>query len=489
MSFLLVPQQVTDTTAEIWVGATDENVNAKFVKLEFNGDDGNGAIELNASEWQEWRSYRPEDRYSYLPWEWVLGSRPRIRTLHYQRVPIKSLKPRTSYSLRLRVAGQTVAGLEKHLREGRVTTLPAALPTKEEKPFTILLGSCFYGPEDPDGMVGTTYHYIPERERPDVKVLCGDQVYLDNPWRETTLDWYRALGAPGLFRAMLFKKYEDTWKQVRGEDAGFRQLLKDGANYFCSDDHEFWNNAPSFGGVGLVNTLTPRQRKWWFEQATELFRAFQSPSSLVQFEVGPLSVCIADTRINRDATSWTLSTDRKRFMRDGYLEAVGRWIRELKGPGVLVVGQLVLARKTGRLSFDRGLPDYEQQYEKLIEYIRSSPHSIVVLTGDVHFGRLAHGELRPGSENKFVEVVSSPMQAVLDGKGESLFGTYKEAPTEHFSKLESRRVTNKQNHFATLEFSLEEGNGVNMKAKYWPILRPDEEVPPRPQEVCETSLP
>ena len=104
----------------------------------------------------------------------------------------------------------------------------------------------------------------------------------------------------------------------------------------------------------------------------------------------------------------------------------------------------------------------------------------MVLTGDVHFGRLAHGELRSGSENKFVEVVSSPMQAVLDEKGESLFGTYKEAPTEHFSRLESRRVTNKQNHFATLEFSLEECNGVNMKAKYWPILRPDEEVPPRP---------
>jgi hypothetical protein len=480
MSFLLVPQQVTDTTAIIWVGAIDENVDAKSVKLEFSGDDG-GAIELKASGWQEWRSYRPEDRYSYLPWEWVLGSAPRIRTLNYQRVEIKPLKPRTSYSLRLQVDGQKVAGLEKHLREGRVTTLPAALPTKEEKPFTLLLGSCFYGPEDPDGRVGTTYHYIPERERPDIKVLCGDQVYLDNPWRETTLDWYRALGAPGLFRAMLLKKYEDNWKQVRGEDAGFRQLLKDGANYFCSDDHEYWNNAPDFGGVGLVNTLTPKQRKWWFEQATDLFRAFQSPSSRVQFKVDPLSVCIADTRINRKPKG-------ERFMRDDDLEAVGRGIRELKGPGVLVVGQLVLARKTGRLSFDRGLPDYERQYKKLIEYIRASPHSIVVLTGDVHFGRVAHGELRPGSENKFVEVISSPMQAVLDGKGRSLFGTYNEAPTEHFSKLESRRVADEQNHFATLEFSLEEGIGVNMRVKYWPILRPEEKVPPRPQEVFETSL-
>ena len=487
MSFLLVPQQVTATTAIVWVGAIDENVDAKSVKLEFGGDEGGQEIELDATGWREWRSYRPEDRGSYLPWDWVLAaSPPRIRTLYYRRCEIKSLEPRTSYSLRLWVDGQAVAGLEKHLREGRVTTLPTALPTKEEKPFTLLLGSCFYGPEDPDGMVGMTYHYIPERERPDVKVLCGDQVYLDNPWRETTLDWYQAFRAPGLFRAKLFKKYEDNWKQVRSEDAGFRQLLKDGANYFCSDDHEYWNNAPDFGGVGLVNTLTPRQRTWWFEQATDLFRAFQfdsePPSSLIRFEVDPLSVCVADTRINREPKG-------KRFMRDDDLEAVGRWIRELNGPGVLVVGQLVLAKKTEIRSFDRGLPDYERQYERLIEHIKSSPHSIVVLTGDVHFGRVAHGELRPGSENKFVEVISSPMQAVLDGKGRPLFGTYKEPPTEHFSKLRSAKAADGQNHFATIEFSLEKGDRVNMKVKYWPILRPEDEVPPRPQKALETILP
>src|SRR3712207_7145245 len=42
-------------------------------------------------------------------------------------------------------------------------------PARGEKPFTLLVGSCFYGPEDRGGLVGGTYHYLPEDERPDVK--------------------------------------------------------------------------------------------------------------------------------------------------------------------------------------------------------------------------------------------------------------------------------------------------------------------------------
>jgi phosphodiesterase/alkaline phosphatase D-like protein len=381
------------------------------------------------------------------------------------------------------------------LRVGRTTTLPATLPKEGEKPFTLLVGSCFYGPEDPDGMVGTTYRHIPRDRRPDVKVLCGDQVYLDNPWRETTLKWYRGNQKPGVFRAMLFRKYLDNWRQVRGEDAGFRHLLANGANYFCSDDHEFWNNAPNFGGVGLVNTLTSKQRRWWLEEARRLFGAFQSPLSLSSFEVPPLSVRVADTRIYRDPKG-------RYFMKDEDLRAVGRWIEGLRGPGVLVLGQPVLVEKTGFVGslirkgvratvaghFDKNLPDYVQ-YEELIGYIRSSAHSIVVLTGDVHFGRIAHGALRAGSRAKLVEVVSSPMQAVLDDKGKPLFGGYKEAPTDRFRGLESIEVARGQNHFATVEFRLGEDGRVNMTVRCWPIPRPGEDVEQRSQTVFETPLP
>jgi hypothetical protein len=184
-------------------------------------------------------------------------------------------------------------------------------------------------------MVGKTYRCLPEEQQPDIKVLCGDQVYLDNPWYETTLKWYRSNRIPGSFREMLLNKYWDTWTHASGEGTGFRQLLRHGANYFCSDGHEFWNNAPYFGGVGLANTVTRSQRRWWFREAGRLFRVFQSPSPLLEIEVPPLSFRVVDTRINRD-------TYGERFMRPENLDAVKEWIASLDGPGVLMVGQPLL---------------------------------------------------------------------------------------------------------------------------------------------------
>ena len=501
MSFLVVPHQVSDTAATIWVGALDEeNVRQRSVRLAVEGGNEVLTIELDASAWESWESFRPEDSKFYplvdrlLHLASVLKAPPVRRTLDYQRVEVRPLGARTTYSLKLRVDEERIIGSERLLREGRVTTLPATLPARDEKPFTLLVGSCFYGPEDREGLVGGTYHYMPEDQRPDVKVLCGDQVYLDNPWRETTLKWYRANQKPGLFRAMLFDKYVANWTQVSGEDAGFRQLLADGANYFCSDDHEFWNNAPNFGGVGLLNNLTPGQRKWWFEEAVRLFRAFQSPSSLLQFDVPPVSVCIADTRINRD-------TKGVRFMRDEDLRAVGRWIEGLQGPGVLVVGQPVLVEgdsvansllKKGLIKailsyIDRDLSHYAQ-FKDLVGHIQSSDHSVVVLTGDVHFGRVACGQLKRGSEATFVEVISSPMHAVLGDKDEPLFGTYKNAPVNHFPISEDREVLRRSNHFVTVRFSLSEDRRVNMEVRAWPIPRPGEEVSPNCDVVFERTL-
>jgi hypothetical protein len=501
MSFLLVPHKVSDTAATIWVGALDEeDVRRRSVSLELEGSGEVREFKLDASGWETWESFKPEDPKSYplvdrlLHVASVLKSPPVRRTLDYQRVEVRPLRPRTAYSLKLRVDDQTVIGAERHLREGRVTTLPASLPTKDEKPFTLLLGSCFYGPEDPEGLVGGTYHYMPEDQRPDVKVLCGDQVYLDNPWRETTLKWYRANQKPGLFRAMLFEKYIANWTQLGGEDAGFRRLLADGANYFCSDDHEFWNNAPSFGGVGLLNSLTSGQRGWWFEEAGRLFKAFQSRSPLLRFEVPPLSVCVADTRINRD-------TKGIRFMKDEDLKSVGRWIENLQGPGVLVVGQPVLAEggsaarsvlKKGLMNvvmsyIDRDLPHFAQ-YDELVGYIRSSEHSVVILTGDVHFGRVACGRLRPGSETMFVEVISSPMHAVLGDEDKPLFGSYKKAPRDHFPITEDREVLHRRNHFITVRFFLRGDRRVNMEVRAWPIPRPGEGVSPDCAVVFERAL-
>lgn len=136
---------------------------------------------------------------------------------------------------------------------------------------------------------------------------------------------------------------------------------------------------------------------------------------------------------------------------------------------------------------DRDLPHYAQ-YKDLVGHIKSSDHSVVILTGDVHFGRVACGELKPGSETTFVEVISSPMRAVLSDKGESLFGTYKKAPTEHFPITEDREVLRRRNHFGAVRFFLGEDGRVNMDVRAWPIPRPGEEISPRCDVVFEKAL-
>src|SRR5687767_3141971 len=193
MDFLLVPHQVTDTTAKIWVGAIDlENVGQRSVRLELSSSDGDKhVVSLNGARWERWQSFEDEDPQRYDRFNSflhramaVIRAEPVKRTLHYQCKEVDGLKSRTSYSARLHIDSQRAEGADRYLREGQVTTLPASLPARDEKPFTLLLGSCYYGPEDANGTVGATYCHIPEDERPDIKVLCGDQVYLDNPWRE-----------------------------------------------------------------------------------------------------------------------------------------------------------------------------------------------------------------------------------------------------------------------------------------------------------------
>ncbi len=77
----------------------------------------------------------------------------------------------------------------------------------------------------------------------------------------------------------------------------------------------------------------------------------------------------------------------------------------------------------------------------------------------MHFGRVSHGRLRAGSQAELVEVISSPTRAVLRDKNESLFGAYREAPTDHLPIAESREVMHRKNHFATVRFFSGETGG------------------------------
>jgi hypothetical protein len=379
--------------------------------------------------------------------QWPPGAQiPRLR---HHEITVDGLAPRQGYSFSLMRGATSVA-------DAKVKTLPAEMPVEGEGRFSVLLGSCFSRLEDPHGKVAAAFRDVPQPDRPDVKIFSGDQVYLDSPYkfflaRSHSLD---------VLHTKFFEQYIETW----GKPSGIASLLREGANFFCSDDHEFWNNAPNTA-PHLQDTLPfLGQRQEWWDAARQLYSAFQNAKPIQRFDVPPVSFLIADTRMNR-------SNDETTFMLDADLDAVDAWILGLKGPGVLVIGQPLLQTSTG---FFRGhiadwnLPDYTQ-YKRLTSIIGRCRHSLVILTGDVHYGRIASSPLRSGAE--LIEIISSPMSLVdPTAKGEwekapDRTAPAALAPTGLFTKP---GFEPNDSHFLTLEFT-RRGVGANMKIRYWPI--------------------
>jgi hypothetical protein len=210
--FFLMPREVSSDWATMWVACVDEALTAEEPILV------GGSPHQDASPWESWP-----------------GGIAMARVRH-REIRITGLQPRQRYDLQLLFKGRSVAHAD-------VTTLPTAMPALGEKPFTVLLGSCFSHRQDPGGKVGKTFAALPSMARPDVKLLAGDQVYLDDPWYKFFLSFSHEE-----LRASFMEAYLGTWGQGRraGDGQGFAQLLASGANYFSSDDHEFWNNAPNF---------------------------------------------------------------------------------------------------------------------------------------------------------------------------------------------------------------------------------------------------
>jgi hypothetical protein len=432
MAYLMVPHDISAHAATIWIGVLDERLAPDQIRLISNL----GEHPLDET-WEHW------------------VSRDGTHFLAYQRLSITGLQPRTPLTLQLLSSGQPQA-------DASLTTLPLQLPTLADKPFTVLLGSCFCKQEDAEGAVGQTYARLPAGLRPDLKIFCGDQVYLDDPWAHYL--WYTH-EAPEL-EVEFFCNYRDTWMQT----PGFRQMLTQGANYFCPDDHEFWNNAPNAATV-IRDTWWSSGRQQWFAIARQFYQMFQNPAPSARFSVAPVSFLIADTRSDRTA-------NQSEFMQHTDLQALGQWVRNLTGPGVLVVGQPIFNDRAGFLRgtfADWNLSDFDQ-YGQLAQLLAQSLHSIVILSGDVHYGRIAWCSLISGGE--LIEVISSPL-SLVDRLAE---GSWEEAPDlfppfalpgvvrAPVHTLASQIFSPITSHFLSLEFSAT-GASVRMSVRCWPVGR------------------
>src|SRR5687767_3525848 len=284
MGHLLVPHAAAPNAVSVWVGAVLEAPGSLRPEV---GDRPPLALR---DGWKVWQTHGRDTFWS-------------------QRVTVEGLEPGRRYPLRLVGDGTERA-------TGTAVTLPERLPPLGATPFICLLGSCFAHYNDAAGAAGAAYAALPTGARPDVKFLCGDQVYLDAPFPRYL---YTVYGEDDL-QAELLATYMATWTQAAGDGRGFAELLRHGATYFGSDDHEVWNNAP-------LPTPLVRATWWpfgdrgaaWSRIATALYDDFQTPLRSTGFRVGSLSFHVLDTRLGR-------SMKRERFCSEEAFVALGDWV-------------------------------------------------------------------------------------------------------------------------------------------------------------------
>jgi hypothetical protein len=389
------------------------------------------------------------ERASVATWDQVVSGGN--HSVSVRRVPLPDLAPRSRRRVELQRGGEVLA-------TATAGTLPDRLPGLDEQPFTMLVGSCFARGQDGAGNVGRAYSLLAEGVRPDLKVLCGDQVYLDAPSFWTVF--------PSVTKDELRRRLLEIYIAAWTQDPGFHQLLAHGPNLFTSDDHDYWNNAPHWS-VTAPATLVPELRCAWWEAATDLYRAFQRPMppSTMSLDMEGLSLCVTDTRANRTESQDAVFTDTD-------LDDLTRWADGLKTPGCLVAGQLLFSGQAGWMGrfSDWGLPDFKQ-YPRLLHALAGAKHSIIVLTGDVHFGRVAVCELASGSE--IVEVVASPLALVAKVPRNDWRAAPALYPAEAVPGRIQRPIRTEgsyqlnANHFATIELK-RGGDWVRMRVRAWP---------------------
>jgi hypothetical protein len=274
------------------------------------------------------------------------------------------------------------------LRSGTFSTLPQSLPTQKSKAFTVALSSCFYEHRD-CGQAARAFKALYERGeesvRPDIKFMVGDQVYLD-----IGLDSLSPL--TNEVRQRVAEDYAKHWQALGS-------MLARGGAWMLPDDHEYWNDFPFYDSMlpTLFMLKIKKIRNAWRGASRDGVFNVQQSSKVDTFEIGgDLSFCVADLRSYRSKTQFI---DKQGF------EKMTLWAKGLTKPGVLVIPQVLLAEKN---KLERNLLSFKKQYSQLITAMASSGHDIVVMSGDVHFGRIA--QVKMGANGgRLIEVVSSPM--------------------------------------------------------------------------------
>jgi hypothetical protein len=241
---------------------------------------------------------------------------------------------------------------------------------------------------------------------PDCSLFMGDQVYLDLPTlKEFPND---AKWLAGKFEADYRASFE----------TGLEPLLRLAPSACVPDDHEYWNNAPH-ASTQNANTWNEGGRETWKAAAALCYEAFAKPfndrgtdsiDDPLVLDVHPISLFIADGRSKRDES---LAHTLTPACRGKLAEWIDRLNREGK-VGVFVSGQSLLhpaASQVGGKLADWELPNY-RDYSALLALLGSAKNRLLLLTGDVHWGRVSSAYDVVSGAERLQEVIVSPLSLV-----------------------------------------------------------------------------
>ena len=448
MDSILVPKQGTSTSAYLFAACFDAGTSTP-VDLRVEVRNSKGGLVA---------------RYRNIEWRAITPSRhlPKHERVHfYAHISVQGLDPGTMYRARLGTGTKVLASAE-------FGTLPTRLYKK--RPFNILLASCFHERRDKQGAAGAAAHALPAKMRPHVKLLVGDQVYLDMPARR-----FARPHRPKDLAKLHLETYRRTWGQSArpGTKKGFAALLRRGLTWCIADDHEFWNNYPQATQF-LIDTTTAKRRSVWHGISRSLFNVFQAPAGISggrpsTFDVGRLAFLTLDTRYNRGARSF-LSTEQR--------EKLPVWCARVARQGkvgVVAISQPMFDEcGTGNDMFDRNLACF-RDHTHITKIFNRCPQPILFLSGDVHFGRVSAGLRHDGTVHR-AEVLSSPLQNLL-GKDARTKKPPREFPLRATSRGTSLRVQVvrttegsqalfRGDQFATLSFT-EDSDQIEALVRHW----------------------
>ncbi|MFP0197691.1 hypothetical protein ACKJSM_21250 [Pseudomonas sp. PHC1] len=282
-------------------------------------------------------------------------------------------------------------------------------------PLNLLLGSCYYQPNDDGGLLTSRVRRLPTQYRPHLSLLAGDQVYLDVP---VVGSWRLTLDA---IRQMIGDKYFTNWCSDHLHVSGLQTLLQTAPTACIPDDHEFWNNYPLFQAQVIPQLWINNGQ--WSATAMALYEDYQlgdqhpqilDMDSFQRIEIDPLSILMLDTRSRRD--------DKFDQLMPPAAEAeLARWGEDLikakqnntPKVGVLSAGQPLFTDPPGvigRRFIDGDLANY-RQFEKIeAQLVNLASHGIpvVFLTGDVHWSRVCVARYGTFPTPMLFEVICSP---------------------------------------------------------------------------------